>query len=106
MSSKWAFGINVWNEIISCLEKKMVSGFECFQLFEAFEVSITLKGIYGIYSFLRKVVNIYVTLFWKAGMVYNLYIFLQKSFGDSFASQNHIYEGRRMSRETEVREIT
>jgi len=39
-------------------------------------------------------------------MVYNLYIFLQKSFGGSFASQNHIYEGRRMSQETEVREIT
>ena len=52
----------MWNEIISYLEKKMVSGFECFQLFEAFEVSITLKGIYGIYSFLRKVVNIYVTV--------------------------------------------
>lgn len=105
MSSEWAFGINVWNEILSCLEKKTVSELECFQLFEAFEVSITLKGIYGIYSFLRKVVNIYVTLFWKAGMVYSLYIFLQKGFGGSFASQNHIYEGRRMSRETEVREI-
>ena len=88
---EWALCINVWNEIVSCLEVMSVD-------LSAFNF---LRHFYGIYNFLRKAVNIYVTLWWKAGMVYNLPIFLQKSCG-TFTSQTRIYEGWRKLQETEV----